>query len=92
MEHRCHYNKEVMCDNSTCESCGWNPAVEQARIKAMMAPERLYKVPFTGYCEVWAKSAREAEEKADDLDRHWFTHYDYGKPECLEKDDEDELD
>ena len=93
-EHLCHFNKDVLCDNHTCMSCGWNPVVEKARIKAMMAPERLYRIPFTGYCEVWAKSAEEAAEKAEDIKQQWYADYDYGKPVCLDKedDDEDELD
>ena len=54
--------------------------------------EKQYKVPFTGYCEVYAKSPEEAAEKADDIQSQFFAHYDYGEPICLEKEDKDELD
>jgi hypothetical protein len=52
----------------------------------------LYKVPFTGYCEVFANSPEEAAKKAEDIPQQFFAHYDYGDPECLEKEEEDELD
>lgn len=33
----CPYNKELVCSNRNCESCGWNPVVEKRR------SERLWK-------------------------------------------------
>ena len=53
---------------------------------------KLYRVPFTGYCEVWAKSPEEATDKADTVEQQFFAHYDYSNPICLEKEDENELD
>ena len=50
--------------------------------------EVLYKVPFTGYCEVWATSPEEAVEKADN-EQAFFAHYDFGEPICLEKEGND---
>lgn len=61
-----------------------------------MAPDetiavlKMYKVPFTGYCEVWAKSPEEAVDNAEDIERQFFAHYDYGDPICLEKEEEDD--
>ena len=54
-----------------------------------MASEKKYTIPFTGYCEVWAKSEKEALNKADNDDM-FFLHYDFGNPICEE--DENELD
>ena len=54
--------------------------------------EKRYKIPFTGYCEVWANSPEEAAEKADDIEKQFFAHYDYGDAICLEKEEENELD
>ena len=48
-----------------------------------------YRVPFTGYCEVWANSSDEALDKADDEDM-FFIQYNFGVPVCEE--DENELD
>lgn len=34
-EYRCPYepdNTELLCVEKTCEKCGWNPEVKQARI------------------------------------------------------------
>ena len=31
----CIYNKEVLCLDDDCESCGWNPKVEQKRKEAL---------------------------------------------------------
>ena len=94
MTRICPHNYEVDCEASRCDSCGWNPVVAKARLeKAVknMTDSKLYKVPFTGYCEVWANSLEEAVDKADD-DEMFFVHYDFGDPECLEKEEEDELD
>ena len=93
MERICPHNYEIDCGAMKCESCGWNPAVAKVRLeKAVknMTDSKLYKVPFTGYCEVWANSLEEAADKADDVDNHFFAHYDYSDPECLEKEDKDE--
>ncbi len=54
--------------------------------------EKRYKVPFTGYCEVYARSPEEAADMAEDIEKQFFAHYDYGDPICLEKEEEDELD
>jgi hypothetical protein len=54
--------------------------------------QKLYKVNFLGYCEVWAKSPEDALEKAEDLDQQFFAHYEYSKPICLSKEENDELD
>ena len=51
---------------------------------------RMYKVPFTGYCEVYACDSDEATDLADDPEKHHFEHYDYGEPICLEKEEEDD--
>ena len=94
MTRICPHNYEVDCEASRCDSCGWNPVVAKARLeKAVinMTDSKLYKVPFTGYCEVWADSIEEAAEKADN-DQMFFAHYDFGDPECLDKEDKDELD
>jgi hypothetical protein len=87
----CPYNKEVDCDFANCEKCGWYPPVAKERKKEIMALKK-YKVPFTGYCEVWAKSPEEAEDKAEDVQQQFFAHYDYSDPICLTKEDENELD
>ena len=91
----CPHNYEIDCEAMKCESCGWNPVVAKARLEEAvknMTDSKLYKVPFTGYCEVWANSLEEAADKADDVDNHFFAHYDYDDPVCLEKEEEDELD
>ena len=63
----------------------------KARLRAIEG-FKLYKIPFTGYCEVWAKSPEEAAEMAEDIEKQFFAHYDYGDPECLEKEEKNELD
>ena len=90
----CPYNYEVDCEALKCGSCGWNPVVAKARLEEAvknMTDSKLYKVPFTGYCEVWADSLEEAANKADD-DQMFFIHYDFGNPVCLEKEEKDEVD
>ena len=87
----CQYNEEIICDSNECYHCGWDPKVARKRSKELrkqLTSERLYKVPFTGYCEVWATSPEEAAEKADDIQEQFFAHYDYGDPVCLEKETE----
>lgn len=89
----CQYNPECECTVPKCEKCGWNPSVARRRLKNyrenLGMHEKLYKVPFTGYCEVWANSLEEAVDKADD-GKMFFVHYDFGDPECLEKEEVDE--
>lgn len=52
--------------------------------------EKRYKIPFTGYCEVWAKSPEEAVEKADTVEQQFFAYYDYGEPVSMSKEETDE--
>lgn len=87
----CPYNDGVGCADKTCEKCGWYPPVAEERKKDLM-DTKLYKVPFTGYCEVWAKSPEEAADKAEDIEQQFFAQYDYQKPICLSKEDPNELD
>lgn len=87
----CPYNIEIDCDMPICERCGWYPPVAQKRKAEIMAVKR-YKVPFTGYCEVWAKSPEEAVRMAETVEQQFFAHYDYDDPVCLSKEDENELD
>lgn len=91
----CPHNYEIDCGAMKCESCGWNPAVAKVRLeKAVknMTDSKLYKIPFTGYCEVWANSLEEAADKVEDLDNHFFAQYDYEDPVCLEKEEVNEVD
>lgn len=92
MERVCQYNHAIDCDSDECYHCGWDPEVARARSEAGVGCEKLYKIPFTGYCEVWAKSPEEAAEKAEYTGKQFFAHYDYGDPVCVKKEDEDELD
>ena len=98
MKHICPFNYAVDCDSTKCDSCGWNPKVAKRRSENIkrgrnpMSKEKMYKIPFTGYCEVWAESPEEAADKAEDIEKQFFAHYDYGDPECLEKEEKDEVD
>ena len=85
----CPYNHEVDCESMTCESCGWYPPVAKKRKTAIMELKQ-YRVDFTGFCEVWAKTPEEASEKAEDVKAQFFAHYDYSDPICLSKEDENE--
>ena len=87
----CPYNHEVDCDFANCPQCGWHPAVAKKRKTEIMKLKQ-YRVSFTGFCEVWAKSPEEAAEKAEDIKQQFFAHYDYSDPVCLSKEEEDELD
>ena len=87
----CPYNHEVDCESMTCAKCGWYPPVEKERKTEIMALKK-YKVPFTGFCEVWAKSPEEATDKAEEIEQQFFAHYDYSDPICLTKEEPDELD
>lgn len=90
----CHHNRGVQCECPECDSCGWNPEVARARLskitKGGNPMTKLYKIPFTGYCEVWAKNPEEAADMAEDIEKQFFAHYDYGEPECLKKEDVNE--
>ena len=91
----CQYNPECECETPECHKCGWNPEVAERRLKefreARGMHEKKYKIPFTGYCEVWANNAEEAADVADRGDLY-FVHYDFGDPVCDKKEEEDELD
>ena len=87
----CPYNNEVDCESMTCECCGWYPPVATQRKKEIMEL-KLYRIPFAGFCEIWAKSPEEAAEKAEDVKAQFFAHYDYGDPVCLSKEDVNEVD
>ena len=85
----CPYNKEIDCGRANCEHCGWYPPVMKKRKKEAMKIS-LYRVPFTGFCEVWARSPEEAADKAEDIQQQFFAHYEYGDPVCLAKEDANE--
>jgi hypothetical protein len=87
MEKICPYNNMVDCEDPKCERCGWYPPVAKARIRELTGGVVKYKVPFTGYCEVFAATPEEAAEKAEDIQQQFFAHYDYGDPVCLEKEE-----
>lgn len=91
MERVCEYNRAVVCDRDVCYHCGWDPEVAEERLVEITG-ERLFRVPFTGYCEVWAKTKREAAEKAEVIEQQFFAQYDYGDPVCVKKEEENELD
>lgn len=94
MERVCQFNVAIDCDKAECYHCGWDPEVAKARqeeISRKMA-RKPYKIPFTGYCEVWANSPEEAAEMAENVDQQFFAHYDYGEPICLEKEEKNEVD
>lgn len=92
-KNTCQYNHEVLCDSAKCDKCGWNPVVAERRLKNFMEDRmpdsKLYKIPFTGYCEVWAETPEEASEKADN-DELFTVQYDFGEPICMEKEEENE--
>ena len=92
----CQYNNGCACDVPECDKCGWNPKVAERRLKNFKEGhgmfDKQYKIPFTGYCEVFARNEEEALEKAD-VEDMFFVKYDFGDPVCLEKkEEEDELD
>lgn len=90
----CPHNKAIDCSNATCENCGWHPDVIKERTKAAyegrIGNRKLYKIPFTGHCEVWATSPEEAAEKADN-GVMFYVEYDYDDPICLAKEEEDDV-
>ena len=89
----CQFNPEIECETPDCSKCGWNPEVAYRRQKqfreGLGMHDKLYTIPFTGYCEVWAKSEEEALDKAD-AGKMFFAHYDYGNPVCAENEEEDD--
>ena len=95
----CIYNDGVDCDTANCARCGWNPAVAAkreradkiARFQAKFPDQKLYRIPFTGYCEVWARTPEDAVEIAGNDDM-FFVHYEFGEAERLPKEDMNELD
>ena len=56
-----------------------------------MAQSKLYQIPFTGYCEVWAETPEEAALKAEE-DYMFTVQYRFGEPICTGRVDEDEMD
>ena len=56
-----------------------------------MARTKLYRIPFTGWCEVWGETPEEAAEKAEN-DEMFTVKYDFGDPVYTGREDEDELD
>ena len=90
----CPHNKAIDCAKVDCENCGWHPDVIAKRKKAAeegrIGNLKLYKIPFTGYCEVWATSPEEAEKKADD-GFMFYIDYDFSDPICLAKEEENEV-
>ena len=85
----CPHNDGIDCATPDCERCGWYPPVAAER-KKEIDKLKLYKVPFKGYCEVWAYSTEEASAKAETVEQQFFAHYDYRDPICLSKEDNDE--
>ena len=95
MERDCPFNMAIICDSEECYHCGWDPKVAQKRQEDFVknwGVEKLYKIPFTGYCEVWATSPEEAADKAEDIEKQFFAHYDYGDPIRLDKEEENAMD
>ena len=94
----CIYNDNVDCDEAKCALCGWNPDVSAKRIKAYeiaqaqsrFKDKTLYRIPFTGYCEVWAASPEEAIDSASNEDM-FFVHYEFKEPICQMKEENDEV-
>ncbi len=90
-EKICPHNSAVDCENPVCKRCGWNPAVDKERRRSLFGDQKMYRITFTGYCEVFARNPEEALDAADNDDM-FFVHYEFGDPECLDKEEEDELD
>ena len=91
----CPYNDDIDCPEVKCEKCGWHPDVIAKRHEELryghMNGIKLYKVPFTGFCEVWAKSPEDAVAKADDGEMFYVEH-DFEDPICLTKEVTNEVD
>ena len=94
----CIHNEEVECSTPNCAYCGWNPEVAAKRLQArkmaklqeIFPGQKLYRIPFTGYCEVWAPSQEEAIDNAGNEDM-FFVHYEFEEPTCLMKEETDEM-
>ena len=82
----CPHNMGVDCEKPGCKHCGWYPPVEKKRKKELTHLEK-YKIPFTGYCEVWAKSPEEALKLADNGEM-FYVEYDFGEPATNEEESE----
>lgn len=86
----CPYNQECRCDTPECSKCGWNPAVAEKRLKKYREGlgmfDKHYKIPFIGYCEVYAPSEEEALKKAENEDM-FYVDYNFGRVECLSKEE-----
>lgn len=94
IERICEHKDGINCDSDHCYRCGWHPEVAQKRQEEILVEvneQKQYRIPFTGYCEVWAKSPEEAAKKAEDIEQQFFANYDYGEPICLEKEVKNEL-
>ncbi len=89
----CKYNLGCECETQECEKCGWYPPVANRRERELRDGffEKKYTIPFTGYCEVYAKSPEKAAEKADSGDM-FFIEYNFGDPVCAVGEEDDELD
>ena len=91
----CPFNKECECDTPECHKCGWNPKVANRRVKAFRESfglnEKKFKIPFTGYCEVWANNPADAITRANSGDMY-SVHYDFGDAKCQEEEGANELD
>lgn len=97
----CQYNEGCECETQKCAKCGWNPDVAERRQQLLMDKcgiyDKKYKIPFTGYCEVYARNAEKALEKAynEDMD---MIEYKFGNPSRVivnwddEEEEDDELD
>lgn len=98
----CQYNEGCECETQKCAKCGWNPDVAERRQLELFGTiglyDKKYKIPFTGYCEVYARNAEKALEKADSGDMSYI-EYDFGNPSRVivklvdeEEEEDDELD
>ena len=85
--NNCIYNQEVRCNVANCAVCGWNPEVAAkrdrarriAKMQAKLPDHKLYKLSFTGHCEVWARSPEDAVEAASNEDM-FFVRYEFEEP------------
>ena len=57
-----------------------------------MAESKLYRIPFTGYCEVWGKTPEEAVEAAEVGDIFTAVYESFGEPVYIGRRNENELD
>lgn len=89
--HSCPYDGVDWCDDWECHICFHNPEVAARRLKHLEEPVKKFKIPFTGYFEVYASSPEEALEKVG-RDEVEYDHYELGNPIILEEEDDNELD